>query len=485
MKILFAVSEAYPLVKTGGLGDVGGSLPVALRNLGHDVRVIMPAYRGVADQAQAVVCRDFPALPSAIGPVRLLEGRLPETRVKLYLVDAPAYFDRPGGPYAGADGNDWPDNAARFALFCRAVTACARDQLGLSWQPQIVHCHDWQTGLVPALLALQTPRPITIFTIHNLAYQGVFDASAVQALALPAAWWQWDALEFHGRLSFIKGGLVFADWLTTVSPNYADEILTPEFGYGLDGLLRYRQDRLLGVLNGADYALWSPAHDPHVRHPYSARNLQAKALNKIDLQKECGLLPAPDVPLLAHTGRLVEQKGIDLLLDVLPAVLQQNTHVVLLGSGEPRFESALRAAAARYPEQLCARIGYDEALAHRIEAGADMFIMPSRFEPCGLNQIYSLRYGTVPVVRRTGGLADSVIDVSVQTLADKTATGFLFDDAAPAALGNAVQRALDIYQRPSAWRTLMRQGMRQDFSWKRSARVYTQIYARAVADQGA
>lgn len=481
MKILFAASEAHPLVKTGGLGDVCGALPAMLKRLRHDVRLVLPAYRGIAEQAGKTAPVAELSLESAAGPVRILEGRLPGTTVKLYLVDSPFHFGRPGGPYTGPDGRDWPDNAARFALFARAVVAIARGRAGLDWLPELVHCHDWQAGLVPALLELGGRRPATVFTIHNLAYQGLFSWEIFQSLGLPWELWSMHAMEFYGQFSFIKGGLVFADRLTTVSPTYAREIQTPEFGYGLEGLLRHRARHLAGILNGADYRVWDPARDPFIEQTYNARSLRGKAADKAALQRHMGLPEKEATPLVGYIGRLVEQKGIDLILAALPEILARDVQVVVLGRGEARFEQALAEAAARHEGRLAVHLGYDEALAHRIEAGTDLFLMPSRFEPCGLNQIYSLRYGTVPVVRRTGGLADTVVDVTAETLERGTATGFQFHDPTPEALAGAVERALGFYKQPKVWRRLMLNGMRQDFSWNASARRYLALYEDALA----
>ncbi|MDE2088911.1 MAG: glycogen synthase GlgA [Gammaproteobacteria bacterium] len=482
MKILFATSEAHPLVKTGGLADVCGSLARALKRQRQDVRLILPAYPPALARAGALETAAELDLPGVPHKLRLLQGRLPDSEIVVYLVDSPAHFDRPGGPYSRPDGHDWPDNAQRFAVFARAVTAVALHHAGLSWRPDVVHCHDWQTGLVPALLVDETRRPATVFTIHNLAYQGLFSWETFQSLKVPAGLWSMHAMEFYGRFSFIKGGLVFADWITTVSPNYAREILTPEFGCGLEGLLQHRADRLVGVLNGADYEVWNPAADPLIQQPYSIGIQRLKAINKNVLQLHFDLPQDTDTPLLAHIGRLVEQKGVDLLLEALPQLLSERVQLVVLGSGERRFEAALSKAAAAHRDQMGVHVGYSEELAHRIEAGADVFLMPSRFEPCGLNQIYSQRYGTVPIVRRTGGLTDTVVDANEETLQNKTATGFLFDAPTPQALLETIQRALAMYRRPTLWHKLTSNGMRQNFSWSRSARRYMEIYRRAAAE---
>lgn len=481
-KVLFAVSEAHPLIKTGGLADFAGSLPVALQELRHDVRLVLPAYRAALAQAGTLHEVAELKLPGQES-VRIMEGTLPGTRVTCWLVDAPEWFDRPGGPYSDQSGHDWPDNAARFTLFARAVVQLALGEAGFKWRADIVHCNDWQTGLVPALLATERQRPATLFTIHNLAYQGLFPADQFQTLKLPAALWAHDGLEFHERLSFIKGGLMYADRINTVSPTYAREITTPALGYGLEGLLNHRAAHLSGILNGVDYRVWDPTHDPLMVKNYTPANLAFKAANKHWLQQHCALPAQEHIPLIGMVGRLVEQKGIDLLLGALPQLVKLPLQLVLLGSGVRHFEDALQDWASRYPERLSVRIGYNEELAHRIEAGADMFLMPSRFEPCGLNQLYSLRYGTVPIVRRTGGLADTVVDASVDNLKSDLATGIVFTEESGVALYNAVQRALELYAQPERWQGLMRAGMRQDFSWEASARRYSALYQQAIAER--
>lgn len=480
-KVLFVASEAHPLIKTGGLGDVCGSLPPALAALGADVRLLMPGYHDAIAHAGRLRRIAQLTLPPLAAPVNLLEGRLPGTRVPVWLIDFPPAYDRPGNPYQNAHGHDWHDNAARFHLLAQVAVAVALGSAGLAWRPDVVHANDWQAGLVPALLDLHTPRPTTIFTIHNLAYQGVFPYDTFQALHLPSALWSMDGLEFYGQLSFIKGGIAFADRVTTVSPAYAREIQAIEFGHGLDGLLRHRSAVLHGILNGIDDKAWNPARDPHLPERYSRSRLAGKAAAKAALQAELGLNPEPGVPLLGMVSRLVHQKGVDLLLDALPALMQQPLQVALIGSGEPRYEQALRALAAAHPGQLAVNIGYDETLAHRIVAGADMFLMPSRYEPCGLTQLYSLRYGTVPVVRRVGGLADTVMDVEDSARSGQPATGFVFDGADPGALLRAVQRALALYRKPRRWRALQRHGMVQDHSWRHSAQEYLQLYADTLA----
>ena len=479
-KVLFVTSEAYPLIKTGGLGDVCGSLPVALQSLDCDVRLLMPGYRdALAAAGKLKTVAELATTPGG-AHIRLLEGHLPGTRVPVWFVDFPPAYDRPGNPYLDHRGTPWADNAARFALLARAASAIALRQTPLRWQPDVVHCHDWQTGLVPALLAQAPARPATIFTIHNLAYQGLFPHHTLAALGLPGAWWSYDALEFHGQLSFIKGGIVYADWITTVSPTYAREIQTPAFGDGLDGLLRHRADRLLGILNGIDTKVWNPARDPHLVARYSASRLAPKASDKSALQRELRLVPRADTPLIGVVGRMVHQKGADLVATAMPQLMHLDVQLAILGSGETALERALRATAADYPGACATLIGYDETLAHRIFAGADAFLMPSRFEPCGLSQLYALRYGAVPIVRRVGGLADTVVDADRAGLETGAATGIVLESAAPLALTDAVARAVTLYRQPRTWKQLIATGMRQDYSWRHSAQEYVRLYRKAA-----
>jgi starch synthase len=475
-KVLFATSEAYPLVKTGGLGDVSNALPSALKGLGFDIRLVLPAYRHTLTRVGRIERVRELSLPGKGERIGLFEGAPGSTSLKCYLVDAPSLFDRPGGPYAGPDGQDWPDNAERFAVFARAVVELAQDRAGSQWQPDLVHCNDWQTGLIPPLLARGSRHPASVFTIHNLAYQGLFDWHTFADLRLPPDLWHPEAMEFYGRFSFIKGGLVFSDRLTTVSPTYALEIQTPEFGYGLDGLLRHRAQDLVGILNGIDYSIWDPRCDPYIAERYDPEDLAKRSINKRDLQQYFKLRTDPDALLMGSVGRLVEQKGIDLILHAIPLLYREDVQLVVLGSGDKALAEALKGLAGDNPGRIGVYIGYDEALAHRIIAGADVFLMPSRYEPCGLNQMYSLRYGTIPIVRSTGGLADTVVDTTPETLQAGSATGFTFKEPTPAALASAIRRALFCYLDPKTWSQIQSTGMAQDFSWERSARAYADVY---------
>jgi starch synthase len=481
MNILFASAEAHPLIKTGGLADVAGSLPRAIRHQRHDIRLVIPAYQSVLKQAEKYFLVAHLELEGVTQPVRILAGRLPGSTVTVYLVDSPEHFDRPGNPYSMKQGAVWPDNAERFTTFCRAIEALALDNAGLDWQPDIVHCNDWQTALVPPLLERHATRPATVFTIHNLAYQGLFDWKVFKKLKLPTDFWSMEAMEFHNQFSFIKGGLVFADWITTVSPTYAEEIQTSEYGYGLEGLISHRKDNLTGIVNGVDYTVWNPGRDLLIPVQFNARSLTHKIENKLALQEHFGLPRDEKIPVFATISRLVEQKGIDLILGAVPGIVKQKAQLIVLGSGDSKIETGIRAAVKAHPEQVAARIGYDEALSHHIEAGADIFLMPSRFEPCGLNQIYSQRYGTVPIVRNTGGLADTVTDTTEETLEARTATGFSFSGTTVKDLATTIDRALGYYRQPELWQKIVGNGMKQDFSWKRSALLYLELYETVLA----
>jgi starch synthase len=478
-KILFVTSEAYPLIKTGGLADVSGSLPIALRALGHDVRLLMPGY------APAVAAGRFEPVRvlHGEGGIAILEGLLPGSPVPVWLLAHTQYFGRSGNPYLGPDGKPWADNPERFALLCHVAVEIAMNRLGLDWKPDIVHCNDWQSGLVPALLGDEPNRPATVFTIHNLAYQGLFPYDTFLRLRLPPRFWSPEALEFYGQLSFIKGGLVFADRISTVSPTYAEEIQDEEFGCGLEGLLRHRRERLSGILNGIDADAWDPAADPFIPTNYDIHSLEKRAHDKAVLQKNFRLAQDGQIALLAWVGRLVQQKGIDLVIELLPRLMQLPLQLVIVGSGEARYEQTLMHWARLYPDRLAIKLGYDEPSAHLLEAGTDLFLMPSRFEPCGLNQMYSQRYGAVPLVRRVGGLADTVEDADPGNLTAGKATGVVFENATADALYQAINRGLALYQNKTAWRKIQQTGMSKEFSWVCSAQHYLDLYDRALMDR--
>jgi len=483
-RVLFVTSELYPVVKTGGLADVSASLPDALCKAGADMRILLPGYPAAMElvRRSGVTCLAEVKVSDDSGNVRLWQTQLPGTTVTLLIADCPALFDRPGGPYQDESGQDWWDNAHRYLTFARVAAMISTGRLNLDWIPDLVHCNDWQTGLVPVLLQSCEQPPATVFTVHNLAYQGLFSQDTFRTLGLPDSLWQPDQLEFYGQLSFIKGGLVFSDHLTTVSEGYAREILRPEYGYGLDGLLRHRQADLTGILNGIDTDVWNPECDAFLTHHYSPKNLKGKAFCRRSLLQTLGLERDVRRPLLGFVGRLVEQKGVGLLLQVIPQLLERGCQVVILGAGMPAYEESLHQLSMEWPYRFSFTSGYDEGLAHRITAGADLFLMPSLFEPCGLNQMYSLRYGTVPVVHRTGGLADTVHDPL--TAAPNRANGFCFTEPEAPALMKTLDRALSCFSQRYFWRKLQANGMAGDYSWSNRARSYEEIY-QSILQPGA
>jgi starch synthase len=481
MRVLFASPEIFPLAKTGGLADVSASLPEALVTLGVDIRLMMPAYPEALDRAED---KKSPIpLGEIIGyQTTLIPARTPGSGLPLLLVDSPALFHRPGGPYADAERRNWPDNAIRFALFGHAVARVALGTTGNQWRPDVVHLNDWHLGLVPGLLAARpAARPATVLTIHNLAFQGVFPAEVFPHIGLSDAPLGLNELEFYGQISFLKAGIRFADRLTTVSPSYAREILTPEFGCGLDGLLRTRSDDLEGILNGIDYGQWSPEDPACVPFPYGASDMSGKRQCKAELQRELGLVADPGVPLIVFLSRLTHQKMADLLPQVLPDVANQGLQFALCGEGDPSIEKALHGFGVQFPWQIAVRIPYEEALARRMLAGGDILAAPARFEPCGLTQMYAMRFGTLPIVRRVGGLADTVAGRdSLGTAVRKEPTGFVFEEATPEALLQAIGQATRTYREPLVWRAMQRHAMRQDFGWRGSAERYLEIYVELV-----
>lgn len=482
-KILFTTSEAHPFIKTGGLADVAGALPIALQNLGCDMRIVLPAYGDVLEQYKSLETVAEFYLSGTAGKIRIRATQLNSSKVKVFLVDHPAAFARKGNPYVDEHGEPWPDNAERFALFCKVIQLIALDQAQLDWKPDLIHCNDWQSALVPALLKQMPSAPPSLFTIHNLAYQGLFPQSTFNTLGLPSTLWASHALEFHGQLSFIKGGLVFADRINTVSAQYAREIQTPALGYGLEGLLQHRQHVLSGIVNGIDDNVWNPQTDTLISQNYSTTTLSKKKINKSALQKLYQLPANKDALLLGFVGRLVEQKGIDLIIELLKTIKHLPIQFCLLGTGDKNYQQTLINIAKQNPKQVGINIGYSEKLAHQIEAGVDVFLMPSRFEPCGLNQLYSLRYGTVPIVHNVGGLADTVIDTTPETIKNNTATGFVFNQPTIEALRQSVDQALEIYTKSRTWQKLMKNGMNAQFTWEKSAKEYLNLYQEILQAQ--
>ena len=476
MRILHVASEIYPLVKTGGLADVVASLPPALAERGIDARVLVPGLPGIMNGMSELVplTRIGPVFGAA--SVTLCSGRLPDSGLPAYVIDAPFLYRRDGNPYVGPDGHDWSDNHRRFALLAWVAAHLAAGELDPDWVPDIVHAHDWHAGLVPVYMALNPGlKTASVFTIHNLAFRGIFPMDCHAELGLPTRKLTPHGIEFHGKISFMKAGLVYSNKITTVSPTYAREIRTPEFGCGLDGVMRDRGGDLSGILNGVDYDIWNP-EDPVTAAPYSVDDLAGKAACKLALQAELGLSTSAKGPLFVVVSRLTTQKGMDILLGALPELLRAGGELAVLGTGEGDLEAGFQYAASANPEQVAVHIGYDEAMSHRFMAGADLILVPSRFEPCGLTQLYALRYGTVPLVRRVGGLADTVVDASPENLKAASATGFVFNDASHQALEACVRNACMLYRDEAAWREVQLRGMRQDFSWDDSAANYELLY---------
>ena len=478
IKILFVTSELYPLIKTGGLADVSASLPAALRAQGMDARILMPGYSSVLAQlpfARKVglisdVSAYFP--DCVLRSARSRDGDLP-----LLLLDCPTLYDHESGPYQDRSGIDLPQNYMRFGMLGYVAALLAGDNSPLSWRPDIVHCNDWQSGLAPAYLHFAAgKKPPSIVTIHNLAFQGIFPPEVLPWLGLPQQNFQMNGLEYYGNLSFLKAGLFYADRITTVSPTYAAEIQHEPLGMGFQGLLTSRREHLRGILNGIDEVAWNPATDPHLPAHYSADDISNKRVNKAALQRHMGLTVNEKSPLLGVVSRLTQQKGIDMIVAIVPELVARGCQLAILGSGEAAHENALLKFSQQFPGRVAVKIGFDEKLSHLITAGIDMFLMPSRFEPCGLNQMYSQRYGSPPVVTATGGLADTVTDCNPETIQSATATGIVFDDMSSAGLLAAIDRALAYFGDAADWSTLQRNGMQRDFSWKKSAEQYRQLY---------
>ena len=486
LKVLFVTPECAPWVKTGGLGEVSADLPKALRALGLDAQLLMPAYASVLLAAGEVV--PMAELPAAHGfpAARLLRAHLP-SGVPALLIDAPGLYRRDGGPYGDPSGRDHEDNAVRFGLLSHVAARLARADSPLPWQPDVLHCNDWPTALAPAYLVHgpsteggTAARAATVMGLHNMAFQGLFPLHLAGQLGLPDHLLHMEGVEFWGQLSFLKAGIQFADHVVTVSPTYAREILSEPLGCGLSGVLGNRREALSGILNGIDTAVWNPATDPHLKQPYDAESLARKADNKRALQQRMGLPEDPDAFVMGMISRLTDQKGVDLVIEALPELLKGRVQMVALGAGTPALETAWREATHVWPEQVAAFVGFDESLAHQIEAGADVFLMPSRFEPCGLNQMYSQRYGTPPIVHATGGLADAVLDAVSEPGQPSVSTGFKMNEPTVAELLRAVGRARDLYADAGSWRAVCLNGMARDVSWQGSAAAYADLYAELV-----
>jgi starch synthase len=487
LNILFATTEAVPFCKTGGLGDVCGSLPVELARLGHRPSLVLPAFRQIYECGEPLEDLNVEIEVQIAGtPVHggLLKSYLPGSDVPVYFIEQHDYYNR-GGLYF-ENGEDYKDNCERFVFFCRAVLDVIDQVLP---DTELVHCHDWAAGLVPIYLQTEQSHRVafdqiaSLFTIHNLAYQGNFWHWDMELTGLDWKYFNWQQMEFYGQLNFMKTGLAFADILSTVSPRYAQEIQTPEQGCGLDSLLRHRSEDLFGVLNGCDYREWNPATDPHLAMNYDVESFTTgKAACKQALQRELGLPERADLPLFVIVSRLANQKGFDLVAPLLDRyALRGDTQWAILGTGDQHYHTLLADLAGRFPQQIAVRLQFSNPLAHRMEAGGDVFVMPSRYEPCGLNQMYSLRYGAVPLVRETGGLADTIINASQEALFSATANGFSFFDYTAEALASTIERALNSYRNPDEWRQIVMTGMQQDWSWTNSARQYDELYSHTLA----
>lgn len=489
MKVLYVCAELFPFLKTGGLADVGAGLPPALQALGCDVRLVMPAFPDIASQATSsrsvaslpdgkMPWGQAPVLPAADVALATLAG----FDIPVYLVQAPALYQRRGNPYLGPDGQDWGDSALRFAALGWAAATLGQG-LDPDWVPDVIHCHDWHAGLAPAYVRAFAEAgqdtPLTVFTIHNLAYQGLFPGTVFAQLGLPAACFDVDGLEFFGQISFMKAAIQYADRITTVSPTYAREITLPSQGHGLDGLLRARASSLSGILNGVDYQVWNPAADVLLSTHYDVDTLASKAAAKRALQVRFGLEPRVQALVFGVVSRLTEQKGLHLLPPVLAELVRRGGQLALLGQGDAALEQVFVDAAVHHPEQVGVRIGYDEATAHAVVAGADVILVPSAFEPCGLTQLYGLRYGTLPLVRRVGGLADTVVDCTLENLDDGSATGFVFGELSADGLLSALRRAFVLFRRPPEWAAVQRRAMGLRFDWSAAAQHYLAMYQSA------
>jgi starch synthase len=475
MKILHAAAEVFPLVKTGGLADVVAALPKALLDIGADVRLVLPGLPAVlrALESETVVCEVGPFMGAAKVTLRL--GQVAGSDIPMYVVDAPYFYKRDsllGSPYVSPNGEQWVDNPQRFALLGWVAAHLALGELDGNWCPDVLHAHDWHAAMACAYVAANPARKVaTVFTIHNLAYQGTFDGSDFGLLGLAARFMSPQGIEFHGQCSFMKAGLNFADRITTVSPSYAREIMTPEFGCGVEGVIQARRKVVSGILNGVDSDVWNPQTDDSLVVQYGADSLNRKALCKADLQKALGLAVNPKAPLFGVVSRLTSQKGLDLVLDALPMLVAQGAQLAVQGSGDATLQAEFEAAALTYPGQIAVNLGYDEKFAHRMIAGADVMLVPSRFEPCGLTQLYALRYGTLPLVRKVGGLADTVAHDE---------TGFVFESATVDELSKSIGYACKTFATPKRWKVMMQKAMAQDFSWQDAAQKYLALYDEVV-----
>jgi starch synthase len=482
--VLFVTSEAFPLIKTGGLADVSGALPKAIKNLpsfNGSIKILIPAYRGVLQQLS--MSKQVATIEALGQSCQLYMGKMPDSDVDVIAIHNSALYEREGGPYNDKNGIDWLDNALRFGVLSRISSLLTRKDSPLNWQPDIVHCNDWQSGLTPAYMKLVDHVSVkSIFSIHNMAYQGNYSPDLVNLLALPSEHFSINGFEFYNQLSFMKAGLYYADHLSTVSPTYAKEIQTEAYGFGLQGLLASRNDDLTGILNGIDTEDWNPSTDQYLNKHYSAKNIRNKKVIKKELQQALGLDIDADAPLLGVVSRFAYQKGLDILPPMIPALVTEGCQIAILGSGEKALEETFIQLQKTYPTAVGVKVGYNEAFSHLIMAGADMFIMPSRFEPCGLNQLYGLTYGTPPIVSATGGLFDSVHDCTPESIKNHTATGFVIKNVTQVSLLVAIRHAVSLWKDKKTWRKIQKNGMETDVSWSSSANSYLNMYKKLLEE---
>lgn len=483
LHVLFVTSEAFPLIKTGGLADVSGALPKAINYLPEfdgEIRILIPAYSGVISKLSSV--KQVATIQALGQQCKLYMGKMPDSTINVIAIQNETLYERAGGPYADENGIDWPDNALRFGVLSRIASLLTKQNSPLDWKPDLVHCNDWQTGLTPAYMKLVDHVTVkSVFSIHNMAYQGNFDRAQLNLLELPAVHFNISGFEFYDQISFMKAGLFYADHLSTVSPTYAKEIQTVVYGFGLQGLLAARKNDLTGILNGIDTQDWNPATDQHLVKHYAYKNMAGKKAIKKDLQKKLGLSIDADAPLLGVVSRFAYQKGLDLLPQIIPALIADGCQIAILGSGEKSLEEAFTLLQKAYPTALSINIGYNEPLSHNIMAGADMFIMPSRFEPCGLNQLYGLAYGTPPIVTATGGLADSVHDTTPDSIKHNLATGFVIKNVTHVSLLVAIRYAITLWKDKRIWRKIQKNGMETNVSWSSSASLYLGLYTKVLS----
>ncbi len=479
LKVLYCTPEVTPFSKTGGLGDVSGSLPRALAAAGCDVRIITPKYAGINETTYSLK-KVLDEVPLSIGNREetgsLFEGRLPGSKVPVYFAGCSKYFDRK--ELYQENGKDYEDNLERFSFFSM-MALHSMEKLG--WQPDIIHCNDWQTALIPVYLktVMRTRKTGSLFTIHNIGYQGLFNVEKLPAAGLARELFNIKGLEFFGKINLLKGGIIFSDIVTTVSPSYSREIQTEKYGHGLEGVLRERAKDLYGIINGVDYDEWNPSQDSHIAVKYSIKTIGRKKKCKTELQKVCGL-PVTNKPVIGMVSRLDDHKGYDILAEIMDELMQLDIQMIMLGTGKEKYQDIFKKFKNNYPDKLSLNLFFDNTLAHKIEAGSDLFLIPSKYEPCGLSQLYSFKYGTVPVAHKTGGLADTITDFIPSTIADKKATGFLFSHYDPDALLKAVMLSLCTYEDKAAWKKLVTAGMKSDYSWKQSSEEYTELYEKSL-----